>query len=280
MRLQDKVVVITGAGHGLGRESARLFASEGAKLVVTDIVDTHVKTLADEINGSGGEAVAAKADVTSEDDMVAAVATAVESFGRLDVMFCNAGIPEVGFGTVEFVDTTLENWNRVIGVNLTGVFLGAKAATKQFLAQGGGGTIVVTTSAASLVAYPGFRSYVAAKAGANGLVRALSTDLGRFGIRVNALCPFHGMSANFPGDGRGRAAREVVRRDGGRVGPRARADAAQARPAADAPRQREPRAVPRVRRVCVHVGCVRARDRRGYARAGGARRSVRRDVDL
>jgi NAD(P)-dependent dehydrogenase (short-subunit alcohol dehydrogenase family) len=199
MRLQDKVVVITGAGHGLGRESARLFASEGAKVVVTDIVDTHVKTLADEINGSGGQAVAARADVTSEDDMLAAVNTAVESFGRLDVMFCNAGIPEVGFGTVEFVDTTLENWNRVIGVNLTGVFLGAKAAAKQFLAQGGGGTIVVTTSAASLVAYPGFRSYVAAKAGANGLVRALSTDLGRFGIRVNALCPFHGMSANFPG---------------------------------------------------------------------------------
>jgi NAD(P)-dependent dehydrogenase (short-subunit alcohol dehydrogenase family) len=199
MRLQDKVVVITGAGHGLGRESARLFASEGAQVVVTDLVDTHVKTLADEINGSGGAAVAAKADVTNEDDMLAAVQTAVESFGRLDVMFCNAGIPEVGFGTVEFVDTTLENWNRVIGVNLTGVFLGAKAATKQFLAQGGGGTIVVTTSAASLVAYPGFRSYVAAKAGANGLVRALSTDLGRFGIRVNALCPFHGMSANFPG---------------------------------------------------------------------------------
>ena len=136
MRLQDKVVVITGAGHGLGRESARLFASEGAKIVATDLVDTHVKTLADEINGSGGTAVATKADVTSEDDMLAAVQTAVDSFGRLDVMFCNAGIPEVGFGTVEFVDTTLENWNRVIAVNLTGVFLGAKAAAKQFLAQG------------------------------------------------------------------------------------------------------------------------------------------------
>jgi NAD(P)-dependent dehydrogenase (short-subunit alcohol dehydrogenase family) len=199
MRLQDKVVVITGAGHGLGRESARLFASEGAKVVATDIVDTHVKTVADEIRSSGGEAVAAKADVTSEDDMRAAVQTAVDAFGRLDVMFCNAGIPEVGFGQVSFVDTTLENWNKVLAVNLTGVFLGAKAATVQFQKQGGGGTIVVTTSAAGLVAYPGFRSYVAAKAGANGLVRALATDLGQFGIRVNALCPFHGMSANFPG---------------------------------------------------------------------------------
>src|SRR4029453_8956479 len=126
----------------------------------------------------GGEAVAAKADVTSEDDMRAAVQTAVDAFGRLDVMFCNAGIPEVGFGQVSFVDTTLENWNKVLAVNLTGVFLGAKAATVQFQKQGGGGTIVVTTSAAGLVAYPGFRSYVAAKAGANGLVRALATDLG------------------------------------------------------------------------------------------------------
>ncbi|MEX1009472.1 MAG: SDR family NAD(P)-dependent oxidoreductase [Acidimicrobiia bacterium] len=199
MRLQDKVVLITGAGHGLGRESARLFASEGAKVVATDIVDTHVKTVADEIRSNGGEAVAAKADVTSEDDMRAAVQTAVDAFGRLDVMFCNAGIPEVGFGQVSFVDTTLENWNKVLAVNLTGVFLGAKAATVQFQKQGDGGTIVVTTSAAGLVAYPGFRSYVAAKAGANGLVRALATDLGQFGIRVNALCPFHGMSANFPG---------------------------------------------------------------------------------
>ena len=199
MRLQDKVVVITGAGHGLGRESARLFASEGARVVATDVVDTHVKSVAEEINGAGGEAVAARADVTVEDDMIAAVATAVETFGRLDVMFCNAGIPEVGFGSVSFEDTTLENWNKVIAVNLTGVFLGAKAATLQFKRQGDGGTIVVTTSAAGLVAYPGFRSYVAAKAGANGLVRALATDLGRFGIRVNALCPFHGMSANFAG---------------------------------------------------------------------------------
>jgi NAD(P)-dependent dehydrogenase (short-subunit alcohol dehydrogenase family) len=199
MRLQDKVVVITGAGHGLGRESGRLFASEGAKVVATDLVDTHVKSLADEIAAAGGEATYAKADVTNEDDMEGAVQAAVDAFGRLDVMFCNAGIPEVGFGTVAFEDTTLESFNRVVAVNLTGVFLGIRAATRQFLAQGGGGTIVVTTSAASLVAYPGFRSYVAAKAGANGLVRAAATDLGQHGIRVNALCPFHGMSANFPG---------------------------------------------------------------------------------
>lgn len=199
MRLQDKVVVITGAGHGLGRESSRLFAAEGARVVATDLVDTHVKSVADEIQAAGGEAAYATADVTSETDMEAAVQVAVDTFGRLDVMFCNAGIPEVGFGTVSFEDTPLESWNKVLAVNLTGVFLGIRAATRQFLRQGGGGTVVVTTSAASLVAYPGFRSYVAAKAGANGLVRAAATDLGKHGIRVNALCPFHGMSANFPG---------------------------------------------------------------------------------
>jgi NAD(P)-dependent dehydrogenase (short-subunit alcohol dehydrogenase family) len=198
-RLQDQVVVITGAGHGLGREAGRLFAAEGARIVATDIVDTHVKSLADEVVAAGGRATFRRADVTSEADMAAAVQLAVDTFGRLDVMYCNAGIPEVGFGTVSFEDTTLESFNRVVAVNLAGVFIGAQAATRQFLRQGGGGNIVVTTSAAGLVAYPGFRSYVAAKAGANGLVRALATDLGRHGIRVNALCPFHGMSANFPG---------------------------------------------------------------------------------
>ncbi len=200
MRLQDKVVVITGAGHGLGRDASRLFAAEGAKVVATDIVDTHVKSVAEEIRAAGGEATYAQADVTSQDDMEAAVKAAVDTFGRLDVMYCNAGIPEVGFGTVSFLDTTRENFEKVVAVNLTGVFLGAQAAARQFVRQGGGGNIVVTTSAAGLVAYPGFRSYVAAKSGANGLVKALAVDLGVHGIRVNALCPFHGMSANFAGE--------------------------------------------------------------------------------
>ena len=199
MRLQDKVVVITGAGHGLGRDASRLFAAEGAKVVATDIVDTHVKSVVEEIRAAGGEATYLQADVTSADDMTAAVQGAVDAFGRLDVMYCNAGIPEVGFGTVSFVDTPLGNFEKVVAVNLTGVFLGAQAAARQFIRQGGGGNIVVTTSAAGLVAYPGFRSYVAAKAGANGLVKALAVDLGEHGIRVNALCPFHGMSANFAG---------------------------------------------------------------------------------
>jgi NAD(P)-dependent dehydrogenase (short-subunit alcohol dehydrogenase family) len=200
MRLEDKVVVITGAGHGLGRECSRLFASEGAKVVATDLVEEHLGSLVDEITTAGGQAVSRPADVTNEDDMAAAVQTAVETFGRLDVMYCNAGIPEIGLGQIPFEDTPLENFNKVLAVNLVGVFIGAQQATRQFIRQGGGGTIVVTSSASGLVAYPGFRSYVAAKSGANGLVRALAVDLGVHGIRINALCPFHGMSANFMGN--------------------------------------------------------------------------------
>ena len=132
--------------------------------------------------------------------MAAAVQAAVDTFGRLDVMYCNAGIPEIGFGQIPFEDTSLENFNKVLAVNLGGVFLGAREATRQFIKQGGGGTIVVTSSTSGLVAYPGFRSYVAAKSGVNGLVRALAVDLGQHGIRINALCPFHGMSANFMGN--------------------------------------------------------------------------------
>ena len=113
-------------------------------------------------------------------------------------MFCNAGIPEVGFGSVAFEDTTLGELEQG-GGGEPDRRVPRHQAARRFIEQRGGGTVVVTTSAASLVAYPGFRGYVAAKAGANGLVRAAATDLGKHGIRVSALCPFHGMSANFPG---------------------------------------------------------------------------------
>jgi len=196
MRLQDKVVVITGAGSGLGRESALLFSSEGARVVVTDLAPARAKKVADEVAAAGGQAVSLTADVRSEEDMQAAVRLAVETWGRLDVMYANAGIPEVGFGSVPFEELTLENWNAVQATNLTGVFLAAKAAVPVFKSQGGG-NIVVTSSAGGLVAYPHFISYTASKHGVNGLVKVLSLELGRYGIRVNALCPTHGMSVNL-----------------------------------------------------------------------------------
>jgi NAD(P)-dependent dehydrogenase (short-subunit alcohol dehydrogenase family) len=136
------------------------------------------------------------ADVRVEEDMHAAVKLAVDTWGRLDVMFANAGIGEIGFGSVPFEDLTLENWNAVQATNLTGVFLAAKAAVPTMKAQGAG-NIVVTSSASSYAAYPHFISYTASKHGVNGLVKVLSLELGRYGIRVNALCPTHGMSVNL-----------------------------------------------------------------------------------
>lgn len=203
MRLEGKVAVITGGGSGLGRQSSQLFASEGAKIVVFDIdgerADGTVKLVAEQ----GGQAVAVVGDVRKEADVKNAVETAVTEFGKLDIMFANAGIvsrggvPTVlGGETLEFQDFPEEDWHNVIDTNLTGVFLCAKHAVPALRANGGG-TIIATSSAASFAAYHSISPYSASKAGVNGLVRGLSLDLGKYGIRVNALAPTHGMSPNF-----------------------------------------------------------------------------------
>jgi NAD(P)-dependent dehydrogenase (short-subunit alcohol dehydrogenase family) len=150
-----------------------------------------------EVDKAGGRAIGLKADVTVEAEMDAAVDAAVAEFGRLDVMFANAGIMPEGFGTIPLEETTLDQWNAVNDVVFTGVFLSAKAAVRAFKRQGDGGNIVVTGSAGGIMAYPGFFSYCAGKGGAHQLVRCLAFDLGRFGIRANALAPTHGMSVNF-----------------------------------------------------------------------------------
>lgn len=197
MRLQGKTIVITGAGSGLGRESALLFAQEGANVVVTDKIEQRVHDVVAEIEKTEHHAVGLRADVTSEEDMNAAVDSAVSRFGRLDVMFANAGIMPEGFGTIPIDECSLEQWNTVNDVVFTGVFLAAKAATRVFKRQGDGGNIVVTGSAGGIMAYPGFFSYCAGKAGTHQLVKCLAFDLGRYGIRANALAPTHGMSVNF-----------------------------------------------------------------------------------
>ncbi len=198
MRLQNKTAVITGAGSGLGRESALLFAREGANVVVTDLIESRALKVADEVNAEGpGKAVGLKADVRVEAEMDAAVALAVAEFGRIDIMFANAGVAPEGFGQVPFEEFTVEQWNGVNDVNLLGVFLASKAAVKEFKKQGGGGTIVVTGSAGGIMAYPGFFAYCAGKAGAHHLVKTMAFDLGRFGIRANAIAPTHGMSVNL-----------------------------------------------------------------------------------
>lgn len=202
-RLADKVVVITGAGSGLGREASQLFASEGAKVVVMDLLADRAETTVKLVAEQGGDAIAVQADTTVEADVQRTVRTAVDHYGRLDVMWANAGIvsrggvPTVmGGERLEFQDFPLEDWQHVLAVNLTGPFLCAKHAVPAMRAAGGG-NILVTSSAASFAAYHSISPYTATKAGVNGLVRALSLDLGKYGIRVNAIAPTHGMSPNF-----------------------------------------------------------------------------------
>jgi NAD(P)-dependent dehydrogenase (short-subunit alcohol dehydrogenase family) len=194
-RFAGKSIVITGAGAGLGRECALQWSAEGGKIVVTDLVEDRAEAVAKEILGAGGEAIALKTDVRIEAEVEQAVKAAAESYGRLDIMFANAGRSLPGGPRIE--DTTEEQWDDVTNVVYRGVFFSGKHACHQMKKQGGG-NIVVTTSAAGINAYPvGFGAYAAGKAGAIGLVHSMATEWGKYGIRVNGLAPTHGMSINF-----------------------------------------------------------------------------------
>jgi NAD(P)-dependent dehydrogenase (short-subunit alcohol dehydrogenase family) len=184
--LSGKVALITGAGSGIGRATSKIFAREGAKLVLADVVeDGGLQTLA-MVTDSGHDAVFIKTDVSVAEQVEAAVAKAVETYGRIDCAFNNAGIEGAGGLTHE---CTMENWNRVIAIDLTGVWLCMKAEVGQMLKQGTGGAIVNTSSGAGLAGVRGMPAYVAAKHGVAGLTRAASIEYGRKGIRVNAVCP-------------------------------------------------------------------------------------------
>ena len=202
-RLEGKVAIITGAGSGLGREAAQLFAAEGASIVAMDVLGDRAEATVKILEDNDGPAVAVEADTTVEADVARTVETALERFGKLDIMWANAGIvsrggvPSVmGGEELAFEDFPMEAWDEVIGVNLTGPFLCAKHAVKP-LRDNGGGVILMTSSAASFAAYHSISPYMATKSGVNGLVRGLSLDLGKWGIRVLGIAPTHGMSPNF-----------------------------------------------------------------------------------
>jgi NAD(P)-dependent dehydrogenase (short-subunit alcohol dehydrogenase family) len=178
-RLEGKVAVITGGASGIGRASARRFVAEGGRVVLGDVDEAALKTVADEL---GDDAVAVAGDASCEADVQRLVETAVARFGRLDIAFANAGI-----GSAQrLVDADLDQWSRVLDVNLTGPFLLIKHAARRMES---GGSIVVTASLNAVQAGPGMGAYCASKAGVAMLVQVAALELGPRNIRVNAIGP-------------------------------------------------------------------------------------------
>lgn len=193
MRLKNKVAIITGAGAGLGRQSALLFGEEGADVVVADLSLERAERVAKEIQDKGGRALGVAVDVSSDVQVRALMERTLHEFTKLDILFCNAGIPAPRSA---FEDQDVEDWRRVLDVNILGYLLCIKYAIPHLRAVGGG-AILMSSSGASVAAVPGVPVYTATKGAINAMTRAFALDLGVDNIRVNALCPMGGMSANF-----------------------------------------------------------------------------------
>jgi NAD(P)-dependent dehydrogenase (short-subunit alcohol dehydrogenase family) len=198
--LENKVVVITGAGSGVGRAATLLFAQHGAKVIAADINAASAEESVAQAKAAGGTAIAAACDVSNEAAVQNLVKLAVETFGRLDVIYNNAGItlsPKPPARRTRILDATPDDIARLQGVNINGVLFGCQAAIRQFETQGGGGIIVNTASVAGLIGWGG-SVYGATKGAIVNLTRTLALEVSAQGIRVNSVCP-GGMLTHFAG---------------------------------------------------------------------------------
>jgi NAD(P)-dependent dehydrogenase (short-subunit alcohol dehydrogenase family) len=183
--LSGNIALITGASAGIGRATALKMASEGAKVVASDIAEAAGEETAAMIRAAGGEAIFVRVDVASAADVEALVAKVLETYGRIDCACNNAGIEGL---IAPLAEQPVENYDRIMAVNARGTFLCMKAEISAML-RTGGGSIVNIASVAGLVGFPGLSPYVASKHAINGMTKNAALEYGKAGIRVNAICP-------------------------------------------------------------------------------------------
>src|SRR5262245_23417913 len=185
MKLKDQIAIITGAGRNIGKAMAKLFASEGAKIVVAEMDEGRGRQVVDEINKSGGQALLVLGDVSKSSDVQAMVKKAVDHFGGLDILVNNAALTD----HANIFDSTEEEFDRIIAVSLKGPYLVTKYVAEQMRKQGRGGKIVNFGSTSGMVGRPDGIAYAAAKAGVINMTRAMAVQLSPYKIRVNCVVP-------------------------------------------------------------------------------------------